>query len=75
MATYAEMLANARTALDAIVSGQVESYTISGGPNGGQTVKRHNLGELRRHIEWLESRAATAAGATMTQSLSFGGTE
>ena len=72
--SYADMLTNAKVALDGIVTGRIESYTVSG-PSGEQTFKRHNVSTLLAYIEWLQSRVDRSSNVTMTQSLSFGGTE
>jgi len=56
--TYAELLELAKTALGEILSGSTASYDV-----GGMRFTYHDLDTLRRHITWLEGKAATESGA------------
>ncbi len=50
--TYAQQLNDARTALAAIVSGQLASHsTLSG------SFQHLSIDQLQKHIEWLEVKA------------------
>jgi len=57
MATYAAMLTEAKAALNDIIEGRVQSYTVN-----GQQYNWLNLDKLRELIDWLEGKTAQKAG-------------
>lgn len=73
MSSYATALSKAKAALEAILDGQVASYSF-GGPNGNQTVTSFDLKKLQDHIEWLEGKVEEESTSPLTQSISFGST-
>lgn len=67
MATYAETLSKARTALDEIVEGKLSSVSVM-----NKTFTHHNILELQRLIDWLEEMAAREGGRRRTAVARFG---
>lgn len=72
--SYQTILDNAKAALNALILGNVESYTFAG-PNGTQTVKRTDIGKLQSLINDLEAKAAQESTRSSTELTSFGGCE
>ncbi len=58
MATYAEMLSAAKTALAGIVASKTASYSVN-----GVSYTYHNLADLEKLIDWLETKAARESGS------------
>ena len=54
--TYARQLSDAQEALAAIVSGQLQSHSTLAGQ-----FQHLSVSDLRKHIEWLETKAAQEA--------------
>lgn len=55
LAKYEARLAKYETAIDSIVSGEIESYRFDSG-DGSQQVKMLNMSDLEKQISYLQSR-------------------
>lgn len=65
--TFAQLLDEAKTVYQAILTGKVSSATLQ-----GTVFTYHNLDSLRRHVEWLERMAAGEAGSRRPAVATFG---
>jgi len=63
--TYSELLAQAKTAMLALLQRQIASYSLN-----GVNYTYHNIGELEKLIERLEGLAARESGSRPTILLS-----